>query len=294
MLDTTNATPALVVRKIALLAVMLTYAGSLAYSPPAAAQAELCGNGTIDFAAGETCDDGGICRGGTNDGQACTTVEPTACPEGTCTPDDGDLDFDDTCPVNCAINRTCAPSGTLEVTVRYAQTCLGDCNANGRVELNELITGVGIGLGTNAIESCPNFDLDEDGLVSIDSLVAGVGGSINGCPIDPLGTGRFFLRYPDAAVRLPGSGSSSDVVDRISVPFVGSVTPNDIDYALRVLPVPDFGFVIDPDELFTVSFDLCEGAGELTAEDFRCTVFDAFSPEGPEVTAQTSCFVELP
>jgi hypothetical protein len=272
---------------------VLASAIAFALAGAAAASAQMCGNGNVDF-PDETCDNGGICQGGANEGQACTTVQAGACPDGTCTPVDGDRDLEDRCPANCAINRECDPTGTADVKVRFARACLGDCDGDGKVELNELITGIAIGLGTGSVNACLNFDLDGDGVVGIDSLTAGVSNSINGCaPPEALGASRFFLRYPDSKVRVPGSGTDESVLDRITTPVVGALTPNDIDYALRILVQPDFGFMIDPDELFTVSFDVC-GASELRPEDFRCTVFDAFSPEGADLTAQTSCFVELP
>jgi hypothetical protein len=154
---------------------------------------------------------------------------------------------------------------------------------------------------------CPAADPDDDGNVTIDNAVSGVDSALNGCKpptIDVavlfsapgnLSGGRIFLRYPDELVRIPGQGAESpQVQSRISVPWSGGFTPNDLDYALFSTLVAEPFFDIEPDELFTVDFDLCDGSTRPTAEDFRCTVFDAFGADASDVTEQTSCSVELP
>jgi hypothetical protein len=252
----------------------------------------------------ESCDDGGSCQGGTNDGQKCTTLEAEACPDGTCVPDDGDLDFpdpgepDNSCPANCVINDTCTVSGTVDVNVKFAQACAcaGDCDGDGEVSLSEVITGIGIGLGTKSLDECPSFDANDDDVVGVTDLIGGVDHSINTCPNEcgiDLTNGRFFFRYPDTKVRIPGTANDNSVLERISVPFVGVGTPNDIDYAIRILLQADPFFTIDPDTLFTVTMDVCEEGEALTADDFRCSVFEAFASDASDVTAQTTCSVEI-
>jgi hypothetical protein len=84
------------------------------------------------------------------------------------------------------------------------------------------------------------------------------------------------------------------VFESFSFPWLGTVTPNDLDYAVRVLATAEVFFTIEADELFTIRFDLCGGAAPPTAEDFRCTVFDAFAPDATDVTVETTCSVDLP
>ena len=60
--------------------------------------------------------------------------------------------------------------------------CLGDCNSNNTVAINELITGVNIALGSIPMNECQKFDVSGDGSVEIDELIAGVNNSLNGCP----------------------------------------------------------------------------------------------------------------
>ncbi len=50
----------------------------------------------------------------------------------------------------------------------------GDCNGDGKVTINELVSSVRISLGEAALEICTAADRDGNGLVSIDELVAAV------------------------------------------------------------------------------------------------------------------------
>jgi len=62
-----------------------------------------------------------------------------------------------------------------------APACVGDCNGDGIVAINELVTGVNIALGTLAVSSCPAFDADGNGSVAINELVSGVNNALDGC-----------------------------------------------------------------------------------------------------------------
>jgi hypothetical protein len=48
--------------------------------------------------------------------------------------------------------------------------------------INELVTGVNIGLGRASPQTCPPFDPNLDDRVSVDELVLGVRNSLRGCP----------------------------------------------------------------------------------------------------------------
>lgn len=56
-------------------------------------------------------------------------------------------------------------------SVTRAQTCVGDCDGNGTVAINELIVGVNIALGLAARAACTAFDPNGDG-VSIAAAAA--------------------------------------------------------------------------------------------------------------------------
>lgn len=66
-------------------------------------------------------------------------------------------------------------------TVTPAPTCAGDCNGDGIVAVNELVTGVNIALGTGAMNSCRSLDTNGDGMVSVNELIAAVARALNGC-----------------------------------------------------------------------------------------------------------------
>lgn len=66
--------------------------------------------------------------------------------------------------------------------VRAGAQCTGDCNADGTVAINELITGVNIALGNSPLSTCTAFDVNSDGMVAINELIAAVSNALGGCP----------------------------------------------------------------------------------------------------------------
>lgn len=74
--------------------------------------------------------------------------------------------------------------------------CIGDCNGDGRVAVNELIGLVNIALGNVSVVTCPEGDANSDELVSINELVASVGAALNGCPATPAPT-RIYTEVVD-------------------------------------------------------------------------------------------------
>ena len=59
--------------------------------------------------------------------------------------------------------------------------CVGDCNADGAVTVDELVKGVTIALGTAALSTCPQFDLDGSETVTVDELIRAVNRALDGC-----------------------------------------------------------------------------------------------------------------
>jgi len=70
---------------------------------------------------------------------------------------------------------------TLEPT-RTPISCVGDCDGNGSVTVDDLIKGVNIALGNLYVVDCPAFDANEDGSVTIDELIRAVGYALESCP----------------------------------------------------------------------------------------------------------------
>ncbi len=66
--------------------------------------------------------------------------------------------------------------------------CVGDCDGNGVVAVDELISGVNVALGELPVGVCLDFDADHDCRISVDELVRGVAGAMNGCVAGPTPT----------------------------------------------------------------------------------------------------------
>src|SRR5262245_59167475 len=62
-----------------------------------------------------------------------------------------------------------------------AQECVGDCDGNGTVAVNELVLGVNINLGLQPIDACRAFDCEGTGAAPISCAIRAVRASLNGC-----------------------------------------------------------------------------------------------------------------
>jgi hypothetical protein len=67
-------------------------------------------------------------------------------------------------------------------TVPAGTACTCDCNGDRRVAINELVTAVGIGLGTNDLQTCPAADANGDGTVAVNEVIQGVNFGQTACP----------------------------------------------------------------------------------------------------------------
>jgi cytochrome c peroxidase len=59
--------------------------------------------------------------------------------------------------------------------------CTGDCNLDGTVTLDELISSVNVGLESAPLAACVVADPNGDGTVAINELIAAVNAALNGC-----------------------------------------------------------------------------------------------------------------
>jgi hypothetical protein len=92
--------------------------------------------------------------------------------------------------IECAANWYRRSAGALLVALVLSTAgvtpalgqCVGDCDANGRVGISELVTGVNIALGSSQITACPVFDKNDNGRVDVSELVLGVNNALGGCP----------------------------------------------------------------------------------------------------------------
>lgn len=109
-----------------------------------------------------------------------------------------------------ALALTTTPQRTFAASA--ATSCVGDCDRNGEVTVDELLAIVDVALGNAPIIGrCPAGDADGNGVVQITEVIAAVGGALNGCvpeagwcyessncspsdvyPSQPFATGRGF------------------------------------------------------------------------------------------------------
>ncbi len=75
---------------------------------------------------------------------------------------------------------TATPTSTATSTPPPS-VCVGDCNGDSEVTVDELITGVNIALDNRPVGDCPQFDASADGAVTIDELIAAVNVALTGC-----------------------------------------------------------------------------------------------------------------
>ena len=87
------------------------------------------------------------------------------------------------------LTQTMLPTATDTATQLVPPTptprpgCIGDCNGNGEVTVDELIKGVNAALGTLPVSVCLLLDANGDGTVTVDEIVKAVNATLNGCPL---------------------------------------------------------------------------------------------------------------
>jgi hypothetical protein len=100
--------------------------------------------------------------------------------------------------------QVCSPP-TLAAPASMPLSCVGDCDGDGTVTVDELMNGVHITLGALPLIACPPFDYNRDGWVAIDEILSAVNAALNGCPDLPprFPVGAYF--WPDHAFGDTGS-----------------------------------------------------------------------------------------
>jgi hypothetical protein len=94
--------------------------------------------------------------------------------------------------------------GFLVPSVVAAQ-CAGDCGRDNRVQVAEVITCVGAALSTLPLTQCNECDVNGDGGVTVEELIAAVRAVLDGCPC-PLAAGEYRLtQRADGEMQVIGS-----------------------------------------------------------------------------------------
>lgn len=63
--------------------------------------------------------------------------------------------------------------------------CVGDCNGDGVVTVDEVLLGVNIALGAAPMSACPSSDVDQNGALTVDELITSVDAALRGCTSSP-------------------------------------------------------------------------------------------------------------
>ncbi|MBX3024028.1 hypothetical protein KF840_03865 [bacterium] len=69
-----------------------------------------------------------------------------------------------------------------------AAPCVGDCDGDGTVTINELITGVTVALGGAPVSACAACDRNGDGAITVEELIVAVTHALLGCQTAPTPT----------------------------------------------------------------------------------------------------------
>jgi hypothetical protein len=96
-----------------------------------------------------------------------------------------------------------------------ARACVGDCNGDGEVTIDEILLGVSITLGTRPLVDCPRFDRNNDGEVTIDELLEAVNNALSGCPVEPVFPANYrdtFVEVRDCRLSIEHGGVSIRVL----------------------------------------------------------------------------------
>ncbi len=74
-----------------------------------------------------------------------------------------------------------APAAGPTPTPLLVSSCVGDCNDDQQVTVDEIVTMVGIALGNSQLSGCPAGDSNHDGMITVDEILSAVNNALNGC-----------------------------------------------------------------------------------------------------------------
>jgi hypothetical protein len=156
-----------------------------------------------------------------------------------------------TCQGGPSAGQACEPLGYDFVSPDVCQGApcasvirahVGDCDRDGSVSVDELITSVGIALGSTAMAACNEADSNQDNSVSVDEILRGVSAGLNGVPPPTPRQPMESLRYVSLVYNDP-------LVLDLDPPMVMS-SPDPAERSLTYCALFDNGFT-NPDEVKT-------------------------------------------
>ena len=107
------------------------------------------------------------------------------------------------------------------MTAEGMALCIGDCNGNGEVTVDEIIKAVNIALGTTPVDTCSTSDANGDGTVTINEIIADVNSALGGCPATPTPSGT-----PAASASPAATSTATATPTPTLTPTVGAAGPH--------------------------------------------------------------------
>ena len=157
----------------------------------------------------------------------------------------------------------------MPVAADPASGCVGDCNEDGVLTIDELILCADIALRARSVEACPLADANEDGRVAIDEVVQAVDNTLNGCPPPSLPTSGpemlawlqagSYLNWTRESALHPSVGPhAQQVLTYFNEPLLDSLAAGNVEHPAGSASVK---------ELYNSSSDLIGWAAMVKTQD---------------------------
>lgn len=112
------------------------------------------------------------------------SVTPSATPTVTTSPPTVSVTPAPTATPTPSATDAATPTGAATPTVTATASppsCVGDCNGDGRVTVDDLLTAADIALGNAGVRACEAIDANRDGRITIHEMLTAVNNAVNGC-----------------------------------------------------------------------------------------------------------------
>lgn len=124
--------------------------------------------------------------------------------------------------------------------------CGADCDGNGRVTVDELVTGVDIALKPSDLDRCARMDVNGDGAVTVDELVTAVNATLGGC----VDRGQTVYRLVSDSGISPPPEAGQRITEGLNGAFIVAPAipaPNSLfDFSIKRLHFRSSGFFGTP------------------------------------------------
>jgi hypothetical protein len=145
------------------------------------------------------------------------------------------------------------------------EVCIGDCNGDGEVTVDEILIMVNISLEILPISACLAGDRDGDGMITIDEILTAVYAALNFCAADLVATSARALACPggcapqliEVCARNEGPQGApmfGVAINGVTVGAFAGLSPAqracvDVPYVFGPLPEEEAVATLDPDNL---------------------------------------------